>query len=92
MAAAARKADSEAAAQALQACQERLDEAKEAAAGKSKQTPAQSAGSSNGSAANGVAAGSTPVGASPSPSKEELDAKFGLPDRLKEYTGRQWTL
>jgi hypothetical protein len=48
-------------------------------------TPAQSAGSSNGVLANGAAAAN---GAPPaSPSKEELDAKFALPDRLKEYTG-----
>lgn len=76
---AARKADAEAAAQALEACQKRLDEAKEAAQNKSKQTPAPSAGSSNGELANGVA---------PSPSKEELDVKFALPERLKEYTGK----
>lgn len=86
-AAAASKAVAEAAAAALEACQKRLTEAKEAAAqSKGKSTPAQSAGSSNGQLANGVggASGAPPA----SPSKEELDAKFALPDRLKEYTGQ----
>ena len=86
-AAAASKAVADAAAAALDACQKRLAEAKEAAAAqnKGKSTPAQSAGSSNGQQlANGVAGSSAPPA---SPSKEELDAKFALPDRLKDYTG-----
>lgn len=87
-AAAASKAVADAAAAALDACQKRLAEAKEAAVAqnKGKSTPAQSAGSSNGQQqlANGVAGSSAPPA---SPSKEELDAKFALPDRLKDYTG-----
>lgn len=77
---AARRRDADAAAQALDACQSRLAEAKEAEKAKAKQGPAQSAGSSNGALANGAAAGA-------SPSKEDLDAKFALPGHLKEYTG-----
>lgn len=79
---AARKADAAAAAEALEACQKRLTDAKAAAAAaQSKAKP--SAGSSNGVLANGVAAG----GVSASPSKQELDERFALPERLREYTG-----
>jgi hypothetical protein len=76
---AARRRDADTAAQALDACQKRLAEAKEADKAKAKQGPAQSAGSSNGVLANGA------TGASPS--KEDLDAKFALPAHLKDYTG-----
>lgn len=77
---AARKADAAAAAEALEACQKRLTDAKAAAAQNKSKQPA---GGSNGVLANGVAAG----GVSASPSKQELDERFALPECLREYTG-----
>lgn len=93
---AARQADADAAAQALRACEQRLAEAKaEQQGSKVKQQSPQSgaAGSSKGAnghlLANGnaAAAGGAVGVAAPSPLKEELDAKFALPERLREYTG-----
>lgn len=87
---AARKKDADATAAALEACQKRLADAKAAPAqSKAKQSPAASAGSSNGNLANGHADPAAAAGVAASPSKDELDAKFALPERLKEYTGMQ---